>query len=87
MNVVLDLERRGKQLRALRGLVEEGIDLLVSGADLRSFGELLHESWMVKRRLSDQASALCRSDPIRSCHGSLVCARPCHATKRAAGPR
>jgi D-glycero-alpha-D-manno-heptose-7-phosphate kinase len=52
----LDIERRHKQLQALRGLVEEGIDLLVGGADLTAFGELLHESWQIKRSLSDQVS-------------------------------
>jgi D-glycero-alpha-D-manno-heptose-7-phosphate kinase len=50
-----DLERRHRQLKALRGLVEEGIDVLVGGA-LRQFGELLHEAWQIKRSLSDQVS-------------------------------
>ena len=54
---VADIERRHRQLKALRGLVEEGIDLLVGGADLRVFGELLHESWQLKRGLSDKVSS------------------------------
>src|SRR6202030_3239433 len=49
-------ERRHRQLKALRGLVEESIDLLVSGADLKGFGQLLHESWQIKRRLSDKVT-------------------------------
>jgi D-glycero-alpha-D-manno-heptose-7-phosphate kinase len=48
--------RRRGELKALRALVEEGIDLLVGGADLRAFGELLHEAWRLKRRLSRQVS-------------------------------
>jgi D-glycero-alpha-D-manno-heptose-7-phosphate kinase len=43
-------------MKALRGLVEEGIDLLVGGGDLTQFGELLHEAWRIKRGLSDRVS-------------------------------
>ncbi|HVS38505.1 MAG TPA: hypothetical protein VMS17_23310 [Gemmataceae bacterium] len=50
-----NLERR-RELKALRGLVEEGIDLLVGGADLTPFGEMLHEAWQIKRGLSDRVS-------------------------------
>jgi D-glycero-alpha-D-manno-heptose-7-phosphate kinase len=53
---VANIETRRRQLKALRGLVEEGIDLLVSGADLRAFGELLHEAWKIKRGLSDKVT-------------------------------
>jgi D-glycero-alpha-D-manno-heptose-7-phosphate kinase len=53
---VVNIEGRGRQLKALRGLVEEGIDLLVGGADLRSFGKLLHEAWQIKRGLSDKVT-------------------------------
>ncbi len=53
---VVNISNRRRQLKALRGLVEEGIDLLVGGADLRSFGELLHEAWQIKRGLSDKVS-------------------------------
>ncbi len=51
-----NLERR-RELKALRGLVEEGIDLLVGGADLAPFGEMLHEAWQIKRGLSDRVSS------------------------------
>jgi D-glycero-alpha-D-manno-heptose-7-phosphate kinase len=53
---VVNIEGRRRQLKELRGLVEEGIDLLVGGADLRSFGELLHEAWQIKRGLSDKVT-------------------------------
>jgi D-glycero-alpha-D-manno-heptose-7-phosphate kinase len=51
-----DLGRRRRELKALRGLVEEGIDLLVGGADLAPLGEMLHEAWQIKRGLSDRVS-------------------------------
>ncbi len=53
---VENLDRRRSELKALRGLVEEGIDLLVSGADLSPFGEMLHEAWQIKCGLSDRVS-------------------------------
>src|SRR5665213_235942 len=51
---VVNIDSKRRQLKALRGLVEEGIDLLVGGADLQAFGELLHEAWKIKRGLSDK---------------------------------
>src|SRR5262245_52891329 len=54
---VVDLESRRRQLQAMRRLVDEGTDLLVSGMDLRGFGELLHEGWRIKRSLSDRVSS------------------------------
>ena len=53
---VIKIDGRRRQLKALRGLVEEGIDLLVGGADLHCFGELLHEAWQIKRGLSDMVT-------------------------------
>ena len=40
-----DLYARRRQLQTMRRLVDEGIDLLVSGLDLHGFGELLDEAW------------------------------------------
>jgi D-glycero-alpha-D-manno-heptose-7-phosphate kinase len=53
----VDLEARRRQLRIMKELVEESIDILASGADIRSFGDLLHESWQTKRSLSPQVSS------------------------------
>jgi D-glycero-alpha-D-manno-heptose-7-phosphate kinase len=53
---VEDLEARRRQLRIMKELVEESIDILCSGADIRSFGDLLHEAWQTKRSLSPQVS-------------------------------
>jgi D-glycero-alpha-D-manno-heptose-7-phosphate kinase len=51
-----DLEARRRPLETMRRLVDEGADLLVSGLDIRGFGELLHEGWQAKRGLSDRVS-------------------------------
>src|SRR5262245_26228260 len=51
----IDIRRR--QLGALREMVEESIDILLSGMDLREFGELMHEAWQTKRTLSDLVSS------------------------------
>lgn len=53
---VVNIEAKRRQLEGLRRLVDEGIDLLMSGFDIRGFGELLHESWLTKRSLSSQVS-------------------------------
>ena len=44
------------QLTHMQGLVEHGAKILGNGRDLREFGELLEESWMCKRQLSDAVS-------------------------------
>lgn len=51
-----NVEERKRQLRLLKDLVEEGIAILSSLRDLAEFGELLHESWQVKRSLSTDVS-------------------------------
>jgi D-glycero-alpha-D-manno-heptose-7-phosphate kinase len=48
----VDLEARRRQLRIMKELVEESIDVLASGTDIRAFGDLLHEAWQAKRSLS-----------------------------------
>jgi D-glycero-alpha-D-manno-heptose-7-phosphate kinase len=53
---VADLEPRRRQLRILKELVEESIDILASGTDIGAFGDLLHETWQAKRSLSAQVS-------------------------------
>jgi len=40
----------------LHNLVSQGVDVLCNGRDLSAFGELLHEGWMLKRRLSNAIS-------------------------------
>jgi D-glycero-alpha-D-manno-heptose-7-phosphate kinase len=53
---VQDIDSRRRQLRLLQELVEESIDILTGGKDIRVFGELLHEAWEAKRSLSDKVS-------------------------------
>lgn len=43
-------------LAHMKALVDRGVDLLRSRADLSSFGALLHEGWELKRELSSKVS-------------------------------
>ncbi|MFC1931529.1 kinase [Chloroflexota bacterium] len=45
--------RRANELKAMCQMVDEAINILKSG-DLIEFGKLLHESWQLKRSLSDK---------------------------------
>ena len=45
-----------RQLRIMKDLVDESINLLNCEGDLSGFGELLHESWLAKRSLSSSVS-------------------------------
>ncbi len=51
-----NLDAHARRLKLMRGHVEEGIDILMSGLDIRSFGELLDEAWQTKRSLSARVS-------------------------------
>jgi D-glycero-alpha-D-manno-heptose-7-phosphate kinase len=52
----IDLEARRRQLRIMKELVDESIDILCSGGQIGGFGELMHEGWQAKRSLSAQVS-------------------------------
>jgi D-glycero-alpha-D-manno-heptose-7-phosphate kinase len=45
-----------RELRIMQDLVKESLSVLGGSKDLRLFAELLHESWVAKRRLSDMVS-------------------------------
>lgn len=47
---------RVKELNEMMGLVDEAIKVLGSDADICDFGRLLHESWQIKRGLTDKIS-------------------------------
>src|SRR5581483_9042389 len=47
---------RQRQLRIMKEFVKEGLTILHSNQDLRTFGELMHEAWEVKRSLSTKVS-------------------------------
>lgn len=48
--------KRETQLHAMQAMVQEGVDILREGRELRQFGELLHEGWKLKRTLSSRIS-------------------------------
>lgn len=45
-----------KELKVMRGLVDNAIEILNSGKDIAEFGRLLNESWQVKKLLSSKVS-------------------------------
>lgn len=53
---VANMEKKSIELHRMRAMVDEGVDILCNGHDIRSFGELLHSGWMHKRAMSDQVS-------------------------------
>jgi D-glycero-alpha-D-manno-heptose-7-phosphate kinase len=46
-----------KDLSQIRQMVDHGFSILTSDADLSAFGELLHEAWMSKKKLSSAISS------------------------------
>ncbi|HXG12152.1 MAG TPA: hypothetical protein VNK04_20525, partial [Gemmataceae bacterium] len=53
---VEDLDARRRQLRILKDLVGEALDILTGGKDIELFGHLLHEAWQIKQSLSPRVS-------------------------------
>src|SRR5262245_32127883 len=53
---VEQMDARRRQLRILKDLVEEAIDILTGGKDIELFGHLLHEAWQIKQSLSSRVS-------------------------------
>jgi D-glycero-alpha-D-manno-heptose-7-phosphate kinase len=51
-----NLDNRTDELCRMRNMVDEAIDILSSGKDIRAFGELLHVAWNFKKSLSNQVS-------------------------------
>lgn len=51
-----DIAAKRKQLDAMSGLVDGAIESLNAGGDIRVFGELLHEAWLLKSGLSGSVS-------------------------------
>lgn len=50
------LSEKESVVRRMQALVGEGLEVLGNGCDLRAFGDLLDESWQLKRSLSDAVS-------------------------------
>jgi D-glycero-alpha-D-manno-heptose-7-phosphate kinase len=53
---VAEIDVRRRQLRVIKDLVEESIEILHGGHDILGFGDLLHEAWQIKRSLSARVS-------------------------------
>ena len=50
------IESKRRQLRIMKEMVDEAIEILTGGVNLIAFGELLHEAWLAKRSLSAEVS-------------------------------
>ena len=54
---IANVDRREKHLTAIMGMVDEALKVLQSnGRPIREIGELLHESWRLKRELADDVT-------------------------------
>ncbi len=59
---IANLSKKAEELHAMRSMVDDAIDILSSHQDVRSIGELLHDGWEYKRRLSDKVSTTAIDD-------------------------
>jgi D-glycero-alpha-D-manno-heptose-7-phosphate kinase len=53
---VKQIDKNEIALLKLQDMVQTGIDILKNGKEIKLFGKLLHEAWVIKRTLSDQVS-------------------------------
>ena len=53
---VNDLGNKKRELRITNDLVKEGLSILGSDQPLVAFGELMHEAWQIKRKMSEKVS-------------------------------
>lgn len=53
---VPNLEAKKRELRLIRDMVDEAMQILCGSGDLAEFGRLMHESWQAKRALSAAVS-------------------------------
>ena len=53
---IKQISNKQSELRKLHCLVDQAIDILNGDSDLTDFGKLLHESWMLKKGLSEKVS-------------------------------
>lgn len=50
------MARKEQELKRMLEMVDEGMRILQGGGELTVFGQLLHESWLLKRSLTDKIS-------------------------------
>lgn len=48
--------RKKQELKQMHRMVDEAVDILNGGTDIVEFGRLLHESWLLKRSLTEKIS-------------------------------
>ena len=53
---IANIPKKKKELAVMRQMVDEGLKILTNGQSITEFGKLLHESWKLKRELSDAIS-------------------------------
>ena len=53
---VKSIDNRRRQLRVMKDLVDESIEIISGERDILEFGDLLHEAWLAKRSLSADVS-------------------------------
>ncbi len=53
---VRSMADRQRELMRIQSLVDEALALLTGSTDIAEFGRLLHETWLMKRSLSDKVS-------------------------------
>lgn len=53
---VANAERRENELHAIASMVPRAVAILTTGKPIEQFGNLLHESWLLKRTLSEKVS-------------------------------
>ena len=51
---IANINNRSSELKAMYKMVQDALSILTTETDIRQFGELLHQSWMYKRKLSDK---------------------------------
>jgi D-glycero-alpha-D-manno-heptose-7-phosphate kinase len=54
--IVQKVHQKKTELKAMHEMVYEGIKILNSNCDIKKFGELLHQSWKIKRNLTRKIS-------------------------------
>ncbi len=52
---IRNIPGKRRELTVMHGMAAQALEIL-NGSDLRAFGRLLHEAWMLKRSLSDKVS-------------------------------
>lgn len=62
---VSNMRKKEKILHEMHDMVDEGVALLSSATDLRSFGELLHRAWCRKQELGKNINNSCCDDIYR----------------------